>query len=358
MATEIELKLLFQQQNKKSIIDLFDSLNDCEAKPLVMLKNKYFDTSDLQLRRWNMGLRIRQVGFKKEQTIKTAGTVIGGVHNRPEFNVNIEQDFPNLALFPSHIWPNNTELECVNNALKCLFSTDFQRQCWHIRWNNSLIEVALDIGSIHVDALNESICELELELISGTRESLIALAEYLLAKIPMRFGQSSKAKRGYALAVKAGIIHAENRDQLSDTEKLVHFKEQVNAIIAKKDLASHSVRVHECLTLGLGNWLALEEALVEGEINDLVCGYQNFQAHLKLLQIVFSYIQGLSDDSKAMFERLITEIDQVSFDHKKEDKQEQNDINATTVNAKILSLFSHTDYGNIQLILLDNILKD
>lgn len=358
MATEIELKLLFQQQNKKSIIDLFTSLSNCEAKPLVMLKNKYFDTPDLQLRRWDMGLRIRQVDSKREQTIKTAGTVIGGVHNRPEFNVNIEQDFPHLALFPSHIWPNNTELECVNDSLKCLFNTDFHRQCWHVSWNNSLIEVALDVGSIYVDEFNEPICELELELISGTSESLITLAEYLLAKVPLRFGQSSKAKRGYALAVKAGIIRAESRHHLSDAEKLAHFKDQVNIMINQQDSAFHPVRAHECLTAGLADWLALEEALCEEEISDSMSRYQHFQQHLKLLQIVFSYIQGLSDDGKAMFDQLITAIDQVSFDDEKGVERQQNEANNLIVSAKMTSLFSHTDYGNIQLILLTNILKN
>ncbi|WP_298772772.1 inorganic triphosphatase [uncultured Shewanella sp.] len=357
MATEIELKLLFQQQNKKSIIELFNHLNDCEAKPLVTLKNKYFDTPGLQLRHWDMGLRIRQVGSKREQTIKTAGTVVGGVHNRPEFNVNIEQDFPNLVLFPCHIWPSNAQVSFVNNDLQCLFSTDFQRLCWHISWNNSLIEVALDVGSIYIDELNESICELELELISGSSETLITLAEYLLTKIPMRFGQSSKAKRGYALAAKAGIIRAENRQQLSDTEKLAHFKEQVSLMINQQDSASYPVRVHECLTAGLANWLALEEALGEEEISDSVSRYQLFQQHLKLLQIVFSYIQGLSDEGKAMFEQLIEAIDEVSFDDEREAEQQQNETNDLIVSAKMASLFSHTDYGNIQLILLNNILK-
>ncbi|WP_299494894.1 CYTH domain-containing protein [uncultured Shewanella sp.] len=355
---EIELKLLFQQQNKKNIIDLFNHLPHCEAKPFVTLKNQYFDTADLQLRRWDMGLRIRQVGLKREQTIKTAGTVVGGVHNRPEFNINIDQDFPNLALFPSHIWPNSNEVECVNDSLQCLFSTDFQRQCWHIRWNNSLIEVALDVGSIYVDAFNELICELELELVSGSSESLMTLAEYLLTKIPMRFGQSSKAKRGYALAAKAGIIHPESRHQLSDIEKLANFKKQVNIMINQQDLASHPVRVHECLTVGLANWLALEEALCEEEITDVVNRYHHFQQHLKLLQIVFSYIQDLSDNGKAMFKQLIQAIDQVSFDDKKGVEQQPNEMNNVIIKTKMASLFSYSEYGNIQLILLNNILKN
>ncbi|HBF47976.1 MAG TPA: adenylate cyclase, partial [Shewanella frigidimarina] len=74
------------------------------------LTNGYFDTDDLQLRRWDMGLRVRGFDNQLEQTIKTAGRVVGGIHSRPEYNVNIDQKTPILSRFPKEIWPIGNDL--------------------------------------------------------------------------------------------------------------------------------------------------------------------------------------------------------------------------------------------------------
>ena len=51
----------------------------------------------------DMGLRIRSHNGHIEQTIKTAGVPIGGLHPRPEYNVDIHSAVPNLALFQQEI---------------------------------------------------------------------------------------------------------------------------------------------------------------------------------------------------------------------------------------------------------------
>ncbi|MGS0725588.1 CYTH domain-containing protein, partial [Shewanella sp. 0m-11] len=96
MEAEIELKLFFNEKQKKSLIKLLDSLPNCEAKGIEKLTNAYFDTNALTLRKWDMGLRIRGINQHLEQTIKTKGQVVGGIHSRPEYNVDIDQKFPQL----------------------------------------------------------------------------------------------------------------------------------------------------------------------------------------------------------------------------------------------------------------------
>ena len=59
MNAEIELKLFFQLEQQQALIELLDSLPDSEPKACRKLSNAYFDTPDLQLRRWDMGLRVR-----------------------------------------------------------------------------------------------------------------------------------------------------------------------------------------------------------------------------------------------------------------------------------------------------------
>lgn len=52
-----------------------------------LLSNTYYETADNTLRQFGMGLRVRGENGQHEMTLKTAGTVIGGLHQHPEYNV-------------------------------------------------------------------------------------------------------------------------------------------------------------------------------------------------------------------------------------------------------------------------------
>lgn len=79
-----------------------------------------------------MGLRIRQRGEHLEQTIKLAGQVLGGMHQRPEYNRVIAQPVPDLTLFEEDIWPDDFPLFDIQRELKEIFRTDFTRHRWRI----------------------------------------------------------------------------------------------------------------------------------------------------------------------------------------------------------------------------------
>ena len=74
-----------------------------------------------------MGLRVRASNGKFEQTIKTKGKVEGGLHQRPEFNVDLEHERPDLSLFPKHIWEDDLDVDVLNQQIEPLFSTHFER---------------------------------------------------------------------------------------------------------------------------------------------------------------------------------------------------------------------------------------
>lgn len=350
MATEIELKLLFQESNKKSIINLFDNLKQTKAKPLVFIKNQYFDTPNLQLRCWDMGLRIREVNGRLEQTIKTAGTVVGGVHSRPEYNIDIQQTFPDLTLFPNTIWPNNIQIDFVNEALQCLFSTDFSRQCWHVCLNQSVIEVALDLGSIYVGEFNESICELEFELISGEQSDLLVLANMLVTKVPVRLGQASKAKRGYLLAAKAGIIIQENNVSPEIGTLLSALQERVNLLANEKDDAHKSQQVSICLNLGLECWLHWEEKLLNSLLLERLSLYDAFQRNVGLLQQILTESVCDTIDNISIFKDVINEVQRLI-------KNDASLLNGVEQAVLTTSLFNSFDYGRLQVLLVGRVLS-
>lgn len=201
MTTEIELKyLLLTATNAEQISQIFKQKDIQFTYQEKQLENSYFDTAELNLRQFDMGLRVRRNNEHCEQTIKTAGQVVGGLHSRPEYNIDIESNFPILSLFPDEIWHVEQSVSAIQNDLIVLFNTDFKRSTWLVTdQNNNKIEVAFDQGSITSGAQSEQIFELELELISGNPEALFTLAEILFDALPMRPGIESKAARGYAL---------------------------------------------------------------------------------------------------------------------------------------------------------------
>ncbi|MCP5079604.1 MAG: CYTH and CHAD domain-containing protein [Psychromonas sp.] len=200
MEVEIELKFIF---NAIFADNLYNTLNKfhCISNKKQFLHNVYFDTADRRLRQFDMGLRVRSCDGKSVQTIKNAGRVIGGLHQRPEYNEPIEGLRPALARFNNKIWPDNCDVQQLEQALTPIFTTDFERQTWLIEIaGDTLIEVAYDSGSIETNQGKVALCEVELELIKGDEKQLFILGNEI-AQIPdVRLGNVSKAQRGYMLA--------------------------------------------------------------------------------------------------------------------------------------------------------------
>jgi triphosphatase len=207
MTTEIELKYLIPANHEGNdlVVDKITALLNAQNNTFILdrkqLSNSYFDNSDLALRKMDIGLRIRGVDQAYEQTVKTAGKVVGCLHQRPEYNVALEGNHLDLSLFPEHIWPQHIDVAKLQKSLQVIFNTNFFRQTWLITQESSVIELALDRGDIfstpNVDTL--AINELEIELVSGDEHALFTLAEQLMTVVQMKPGKLSKAARGYAL---------------------------------------------------------------------------------------------------------------------------------------------------------------
>lgn len=200
MEVEIELKFIF---NAKYVENLHNTLDkfQCISKKNQFLHNVYFDTAERCLRKLDMGLRVRTCNGKSVQTIKTAGRVIGGLHQRPEYNETIAGLRPELARFNKKIWPKNTNVQLLEQALTPTFSTDFERQTWLIEIaGDTLIEVAYDSGFIKTNKGQIALCEVELELVKGDEKQLFILGKEIALLPEVRLGNISKAQRGYMLA--------------------------------------------------------------------------------------------------------------------------------------------------------------
>jgi triphosphatase len=200
MEVEIELKFIFNAAFAEDLYTTLDKFH-CISSKKQFLHNVYFDTAERRLRKFDMGLRVRSCDGKSVQTIKTAGRVIGGLHQRPEYNEPIEGLRPELACFNNKIWPKNCDIKQLEQSLTPIFSTDFERKTWLIEIaGDTLIEVAYDVGFIETNQGKMPLCEVELELVKGDEKQLFTLGHEIAQLTGARLGNVSKAQRGYMLA--------------------------------------------------------------------------------------------------------------------------------------------------------------
>lgn len=201
METEIELKLLVADDADKVIQNQLVPALTCtvDASRLV-LANYYYDSPQRDLRKYDMGFRIRTNKGCIEQTLKTRGTTIGGLHQRPEYNIALEQPQPELKLFANDIWPQDINVGELQKQLCLMFTTNFTRHVYLLTLpDNTQIELVWDKGEVATKQYKMPLCELELELKKGKSEHLFSLARRIAQLMPVRIGNASKAARGYGL---------------------------------------------------------------------------------------------------------------------------------------------------------------
>ncbi|WP_440055192.1 CYTH and CHAD domain-containing protein [Pseudoalteromonas sp. T1lg65] len=243
MDTEIELKFLVSDNEVPLIPALVTQFaKTVTNKPAKNLKNAYFDTPNRELRALDIGLRTRCCNDECEQTIKLAGEVVGGLHQRPEYNLPLQTGRPDLYAFDANIWPHAMQLEAIADNIFPIFTTNFIRRTWLVETESgSKIEVVLDKGEISAQGQIEPINELEIELIEGDREDLFSLADHLIKQAGMRLGLYSKAARGYRLADDSPL----KSNKFIGFVPLEHDATQEQALIATVSYGIQFVQKHE-----------------------------------------------------------------------------------------------------------------
>ncbi|OOF87769.1 CYTH domain-containing protein [Rodentibacter ratti] len=197
MINEIELKLAVSPETFHLLEKHLQQFNPLECKS-ICLGNTYYDYPDHFLAKQKMGLRIRQENQTFTLTLKTNGEVVGGLHHRPEYHLPLDKiEVPTneqlRTLYPFKQLPMMT-------PLKSIFSTDFNRTFWLVKFRDSKIEVAFDQGEIVSGERSQPICEIEFELKEGKVSDLFYFVEELPVLTDIYFSSASKAQRGYQLS--------------------------------------------------------------------------------------------------------------------------------------------------------------
>ena len=176
------------------------------------LRAVYVDSDDEVLAHSRMALRLRKEGRNWVQTLKAStdhsprrlehnariagatGTTVPAL-DLSRHDASAAGDFLRAALAGKRHGGDR-----AGPVLMPRFEDDVRRSSRTVRHAGAVIEIALDIGSIHAGEAESKVCELELELKSGSEAALFSLAERWVAAHGLWLATASKAERGSRLA--------------------------------------------------------------------------------------------------------------------------------------------------------------
>ena len=199
---EQELKLVVEADDKLDLLSLswLVALADRELETHQLIST-YYDTPDRYLSKLKLGLRLRKKGSQWFQTVKTAGKVREGLHQRQEWEDELIDERWDLDKLKQTPLAEIIEDGESWSMLQPVFTTDFIRETLQLTvTDGTQIELAYDRGEVRAGNLRSSIHEIELELKSGSVEQLKQLAERLQEHFSLKPSDCSKAKQGYQLA--------------------------------------------------------------------------------------------------------------------------------------------------------------
>jgi len=194
---EIELKLALPPQQAEAFLRRMARRRSVPVRQELL--TRYFDTPDFALSAQGVALRVRRLGRRWLQTLKTEGERHGGLSQRAEYEMAITRGTPDWSRFPPEALAYVADP--LRERIVPVFETRFHRTAWLLRGKGGAeIEVALDVGAVHAGRRSQPICEVELELKAGQPDALFELAQSWAGQFDLLPLDASKAERGVRLA--------------------------------------------------------------------------------------------------------------------------------------------------------------
>lgn len=230
MPNEIELKLLIDPSHLTRLLrHPLLKAHTQQKLPTQRLLSIYYDTPDLTLHKSKTAVRLRKVGKRWIQTVKTEGRVSAGLHERPEWEHETTENTLNFEQLKDPTLRDFFADDALRHTLRPVFTTEFSRARRILEWpSGEVAELAIDHGEIRAGDRTQPLCEVELELKTGTPARLFEFALALQETIPLKLENVSKAERGYQLAANTTASPAKARPlllapQLSTSAAFVHI---------------------------------------------------------------------------------------------------------------------------------------
>ena len=179
--------------------ELIRQLADPSSMEKMVMKAVYFDTADRRLSENHMAVRVRHEGDTAFATLKWNGRVSNGFHEREEIHVPAGTE--HFIGSPQELFSESDGgkalLELIGDEpLINLLEMRFLRSRCRIAYGSSIMELAIDTGSIITDKGEVPIMELEIELYAGEAKDIRDLGKRLQEKYSLVPEDRSKLERG------------------------------------------------------------------------------------------------------------------------------------------------------------------
>lgn len=199
---EIEMKYSIPDETiieKMWTQTVFEKYGSVDRNTVIQMAATYYDTADGLLSSVDAAFRTRREGNHYVATLKWNDSVRDGMFEREELNINIEESQshePTLQVFAES--ENSRPLLNLvgDRPLYATIETDFIRHVMRVDTGSVIFEADLDIGTIKAGEVTLPICELELELYSGSSEAMEKIGRDLAQKFGLIPGVKSKFQRG------------------------------------------------------------------------------------------------------------------------------------------------------------------
>jgi len=192
MSREIELKLEVPPGAADRLLS--QPWLACGSTQLQRELSVYFDTPDGALRGRGYTLRVRSVGDRFIQTVKSL-KMAAGLFERGEWECDVNGPEPDPAALAA------TPLEKIDaDRLQPVVRTQVDRRVCRLKQPGAELKVDVDDGLLTASGRQSAVHEIEIELLRGRASAAVSLARKIAAQVPVKLGVMSKAERGFALA--------------------------------------------------------------------------------------------------------------------------------------------------------------
>lgn len=199
---EIELKYAIENTETADKIwedEELKRIEEAGTRETVIMNAVYFDTVDMDLSKNDMAYRVRREGDKLVATLKWGGGSEGALHQREEVNVPVLDTKPNPVVFEACDIGDDLLAILGGNELRPVLEMSVERRRFRVDTENTILEISVDQGSIITDNGNEPICEVEVELFSGSEEVMMKTGQHIAEKYGLVSEKRSKFYRGLLL---------------------------------------------------------------------------------------------------------------------------------------------------------------
>ena len=198
---EIELKLVLGKDELEKLLasELLKSVVREGSEKKRNLVSSYYDTADFALKKNGIAYRVRDKGDGTfEATVKTDRKSNGGLSERVELNMPLAENVAVLEGF-GELGLGYELTELAPDGVEKLFTVDVVRTTYLLDLDGAVAELAVDNGKIIADGGEDTIDEVELELVEGKVEAMLCFAEQIAKLVPVHKEERSKFARGLAL---------------------------------------------------------------------------------------------------------------------------------------------------------------